>query len=66
MNLKIGQTPFDEINEIINSNDGYSCGSGDNFVTSGIPIKVDVVQAPVVPLGSLVPPLQFSNVARNL
>ena len=43
MNLKIGQTPFDEINEIINSNDGYSCGSGDNFVTSGIPIKVDVV-----------------------
>jgi adenosylhomocysteine nucleosidase len=43
MNLKIGQTPFDEINEIINSNDGYSCGSGDNFVTSGISIKVDVV-----------------------
>ena len=30
------------------------------------PIKVDVVQAPVVPLGSLVPPLQFSNVVRNL
>jgi adenosylhomocysteine nucleosidase len=43
MNLKIGQTPFDEIKEIINSNDGYSCGSGDNFVTSSIPIKVDVV-----------------------
>ena len=30
------------------------------------PIKVNVVQAPVVPLGSLVPPLQFSDVVRNL
>tara|TARA_B100000780_G_C20942147_1_gene375736 strand:+ start:28 stop:561 length:534 start_codon:yes stop_codon:yes gene_type:complete len=43
MNLEIGQTPFDNINEIINSNDGYSCGSGDNFVTGPITIKVDVV-----------------------
>jgi len=43
MNLDIGQTPFDDINEIINSNDGYSCGSGDNFVTGKIRIKVDVV-----------------------
>ena len=43
MNLKIGQTPFDNINEIINSEKGYSCGSGDNFVTGKIPIKVDVV-----------------------
>ena len=43
MNLKIGQTPFDDINEIINSNDGYSCGSGDNFVTKKIKINVDVV-----------------------
>ena len=43
MNLKIGQTPFDDINEIINSNDGCSCGSGDNFVTKKIEINVDVV-----------------------
>jgi|TARA_Y100000389_G_scaffold59534_1_gene55600 adenosylhomocysteine nucleosidase len=43
MNLKIGQTPFDDINEIINSNDGLSCGSGDNFVTQKIKIEVDVV-----------------------
>ena len=43
MNLKIGQTPFDNINEIINSKDGYSCGSGDNFVTGPIAIKTDVV-----------------------
>ena len=43
LNLKLGETPFDNINEIINSNDGYSCGSGDNFVTGPITIKVDVV-----------------------
>ena len=43
MNLKIGQTPFDDINEVINSKIGYSCGSGDSFVTDKIPIKVDVV-----------------------
>ena len=30
-------------NEIIISNDGYSCGSGDNFVTKKIQIEVDVV-----------------------
>jgi adenosylhomocysteine nucleosidase len=43
MNLEKGQTPFDDINEIINSRDGYSCGSGDNFVTGPIANKVDVV-----------------------
>jgi adenosylhomocysteine nucleosidase len=43
MNLKIGQTPFDNINEIISSEIGYSCGSGDSFVTGQVPIKVEVV-----------------------
>ena len=43
MNLKVGQTPFDDINEIIHSKKGYSCGSGDSFVNKQIPIKVDVV-----------------------
>jgi adenosylhomocysteine nucleosidase len=43
MDLKIGETPFDEISEIILSSDGYSCGTGDSFVTGSIPIKVDVV-----------------------
>ena len=43
MNLNIGQTPFDNINEIINSKNGHSCGSGDSFVTGSVPIKVDVV-----------------------
>ena len=43
MNLKIGETPFDDINEIIHSSNGYSCGTGDSFVTGSIPIRVDVV-----------------------
>ncbi len=43
MNLKIGETPFDNIKEIIQSSNGYSCGTGDSFVTTSIPIKVDVV-----------------------
>jgi adenosylhomocysteine nucleosidase len=43
MNLKIGQTPYDNINEIINSENGYSCGSGDNFVTGKVPLNIDVV-----------------------
>ena len=37
LNLKIGETPFDKINEIILSKNGFSCGTGD------IPIEVDVV-----------------------
>src|SRR5210317_81938 len=43
LNFKLGQTPFDKINEIINSENGYSCGSGDNFVTTKIEMDVDVV-----------------------
>ncbi len=43
MGLKIGQTPFDDINEIIITDKGYSCGTGDSFVTGSIPIQVDVV-----------------------
>ena len=43
MNLKIGQTPFDDIGEIVNSVNGYSCGTGDSFVKGRVPIKVDVV-----------------------
>ena len=43
MNLKIGQTPYDNINEIIYSENGYSCGSGDNFVTGKVPLNIDVV-----------------------
>ena len=43
LNFALGETPFDEIKEIILSNNGYSCGSGDTFVTSRIEMNVDVV-----------------------
>ncbi len=43
LDLNLGETPFDTINEIINSNDGYSCGSGDSFVTKKIEMNVDLV-----------------------
>ena len=43
LDLNLGETPFDTINEIINSNDGYSCGSGDSFVKEKIEMNVDVV-----------------------
>ena len=43
LNFKLGQTPFDKINEIINSENGYSCGSGDNFVSTKIEMDVDIV-----------------------
>jgi len=43
LDFKLGQTPFDKINEIIFSKNGYSCGSGDNFVTNKIDINVDIV-----------------------
>ena len=43
LDFKLGETPFDEIIEIINSDVGYSCGSGDSFVTGKINMNVDVV-----------------------
>ena len=43
LDLNLGETPFDTINEIINSNNGYSCGSGDSFVTKKIEMDVDLV-----------------------
>ena len=35
-------------------------------VANNEPIKVNIAKAPAVPLGSLAPPLQFSDVVRNL
>ena len=43
LNFALGETPYDEIKEIINSDSGYSCGSGDNFVKKKIDMNVDVV-----------------------
>ena len=43
LDLKLGQTPFDNINEIILSEEGFSCGSGDSFVKKQIEMNVDLV-----------------------
>ena len=43
LDLKLGETPFDDINEIIISDEGYSCGSGDSFVNKQIEMNVDIV-----------------------
>lgn len=43
LDFKLGETPFDKINEIIISKRGYSCGTGDNFVTEKIEMDLDVV-----------------------
>jgi adenosylhomocysteine nucleosidase len=43
LDFKLGETPFDTIKEIIISKNGYSCGTGDNFVNKKIDMEVDVV-----------------------
>ena len=43
LDFELGETPFDKIKEIITSNDGYSCGTGDSFVNKKIDMEVDVV-----------------------
>tara|TARA_B100001027_G_scaffold213542_1_gene184395 strand:+ start:566 stop:1108 length:543 start_codon:yes stop_codon:yes gene_type:complete len=43
LELKLGETPFDNINEIINSEEGFSCGTGDSFVKNKIEIDIDIV-----------------------
>jgi len=43
LDFELGETPFDTIKEIIISENGYSCGTGDNFVNKKIKMDVDVV-----------------------
>ena len=43
LGFKIGQTPFDDIGEINFGNAGYSCGTGDSFVTQAPKLKTDLV-----------------------
>jgi len=43
LDFELGETPFDSIKEIIISNNGYSCGTGDSFVNKNIDMKVDLV-----------------------
>ena len=33
LRFKIGQTPFDDISEISFGSEGYTCGTGDSFLT---------------------------------
>ena len=43
LGFKIGQTPFDEIEEINFGSAGYSCGTGDTFVTQTPKLRTDFV-----------------------
>ena len=43
LDFKLGETPFDRVKEIIISDNGYSCGTGDSFVNQKIEMEVDVV-----------------------
>ena len=43
LGFKIGQTPFDEIEEINFGSAGYSCGTGDSFLTQTPKLKTDLV-----------------------
>ena len=43
LDFELGETPYDKIKEIINSDSGYSCGSGDSFVNKKIDMIVDMV-----------------------
>ena len=43
LDFELGETPFDNTKEIITSENGFSCGTGDSFVNRKINMKVDVV-----------------------
>tara|TARA_B100000579_G_C22294055_1_gene604039 strand:- start:5 stop:544 length:540 start_codon:yes stop_codon:yes gene_type:complete len=43
LGFKVGQTPFDDIIEIDLGNSGYSCGTGDSFVTQTPILRTDLV-----------------------
>ena len=43
LDFKLGQTPYDNINEITFGEDGLTCATGDNFVNSKINFDCDIV-----------------------
>ena len=43
LGFNIGETPFDDIEEINFGNGGLSCGTGDSFVTQTPKLKTDLV-----------------------
>ncbi len=42
LGFKVGETPFDDINDIHLDRSGLSCGTGDNFVSSAQNIDTDL------------------------
>ena len=43
LDFKLGETPFDRISNIILSNEGYICATGDRFVKNKLEINCDIV-----------------------
>lgn len=43
LDFKLGQTPFDNINDITFGDGGLTCATGDNFVTSKIILDCDII-----------------------
>jgi len=43
LDFKLGETPFDPVSTIHLSEDGYTCGTGDNFVNEKIEVDCDIV-----------------------
>ena len=42
LGFKVGETPYDDINDISLGRSGLSCGTGDNFVSSSQNIDTDL------------------------
>ena len=43
LDFKLGETPFDNINEITFGDDGLTCATGDSFVKSSVQLDYDIV-----------------------
>ena len=53
LGFNIGQTPFDDIEEINFGNHGFSCGTGDSFVTQIPELKTDLVDMEAYPIAKI-------------
>ena len=54
LRFKIGQTPFDDISEISFGSEGYSCGTGDSFLTKTRKLKTHPVDIEVYAIAKFV------------
>ena len=50
LGFQMGETPYDEINTITLDYEGYSCGTGDNFVTGKQKLETDIVDMESYPI----------------